>query len=138
MEDLPPPPSIVYRIRCMYPCPYSSSSAAALLHHFSILPHTSMLTEKFKIVAIYSAISEVYLVLATCSDGPGVLFFFFLKNYIITSTFQLNSSEVLPSAIFCKAVVTGVVPFPPRYVPSIFIAHRVQHPYCSPIFIECC
>ena len=36
-----------------------------------------------------------------------------------------------------QAVVTGVVPSP-RYVPSIFIAHRVQHSHCSSIFIECC
>ena len=31
----------------------------------------------------------------------------------------------------------GVVPSPPRYVPSIFIAHRVQHSHCSSAFIEC-
>ena len=37
-----------------------------------------------------------------------------------------------------QAVVSGVVPSPPRYVPSIFIAHRVQHhSHCSSIFIEC-
>ena len=33
-----------------------------------------------------------------------------------------------------QAVVTGVVPFPPRFVPSIFIAHRVQQSHCSSIF----
>ena len=33
-----------------------------------------------------------------------------------------------------QAVVTGVVPFPPRFLPSIFIAHRVQQSYCSSIF----
>ena len=31
-------------------------------------------------------------------------------------------------------VVTGVVPFPPRFLPSIFIAHRVQQSHCSSIF----
>ena len=36
-----------------------------------------------------------------------------------------------------QAVVTGVVPSPPLYVPSRFIAHRVQHSHCSSIFIEC-
>ena len=34
-------------------------------------------------------------------------------------------------------MVTGVVPSPPRYVPSFFVAHRVQHSHCSSVFIEC-
>ena len=33
-----------------------------------------------------------------------------------------------------QAVVTGVVPSPPRFLPSIFIAHRVQQSHCSTIF----
>ena len=33
-----------------------------------------------------------------------------------------------------QAVVTGVVPSPPRFSPSIFIAHRVQQSHCSSIF----
>ena len=33
-----------------------------------------------------------------------------------------------------KAVVTGVDPSPPRFLPSIFIAHRVQQSHCSSIF----
>ena len=33
-----------------------------------------------------------------------------------------------------QAVVTGVVPSPPRSLPSIFIAHRVQQSDCSSIF----
>ena len=33
-----------------------------------------------------------------------------------------------------QAVVTGVVPSPPRFLPSIFIAHRVQQSRCSSIF----
>ena len=32
-----------------------------------------------------------------------------------------------------RAVVTGVVPSPPRFLPSIFIAHRVQQSHCSSI-----
>ena len=36
-----------------------------------------------------------------------------------------------------QAVDTGVVPSPPRFLPSIFIAHRVQQSHCSSIFIEC-
>ena len=33
-----------------------------------------------------------------------------------------------------QAVVTGVVPSPPRFLPSNFIAHRVQQSHCSSIF----
>ena len=33
-----------------------------------------------------------------------------------------------------QAVVTGVVPSFPRFLPSIFIAHRVQQSHCSSIF----
>ena len=33
-----------------------------------------------------------------------------------------------------QAVVTGVVPSPPRFLPSICIAHRFQQPHCSSIF----
>ena len=33
-----------------------------------------------------------------------------------------------------QAVVTGVIPSPPRFLPSIFIAHRVQQSHCSSIF----
>ena len=31
-------------------------------------------------------------------------------------------------------MVTGVVPSPPRFLPSIFITHRVQQSHCSSIF----
>ena len=31
-------------------------------------------------------------------------------------------------------MVTGVIPSPPRFLPSIFIAHRVQQSHCSSIF----
>ena len=33
-----------------------------------------------------------------------------------------------------QAVVTGVVPSPSRFLPSISIAHRVQQPHCSSTF----
>ena len=46
--------------------------------------------------------------------------FFFQSHYYLTASGQ--------------AVVTGVVPTPPRFLPSIFIAHRVQHSHCSSIF----
>ena len=37
-----------------------------------------------------------------------------------------------------QAVVTGVVPSSPRFLPSIFIAQKVQQSHCSSIFMECC
>ena len=33
-----------------------------------------------------------------------------------------------------QAVVTGVAPSPPRFLPSLFMAHRVQQCHCSSIF----
>ena len=47
-------------------------------------------------------------------------FFFFLAH------FYFPASE--------QAVVTGVVPSPPRFLPSIFIAHRGQQSHCSSVF----
>ena len=35
-----------------------------------------------------------------------------------------------------QAVVTGVVPYSPRFLPSIFIAHRVQQSHCSSFFLS--
>ena len=32
-----------------------------------------------------------------------------------------------------RGTLTGVVPSPPRFLPSIFIAHRVQQSHCSSI-----
>ena len=64
-----------------------------------------------------------------------VFFFFFLSSLLLSSSARKRFYPQRPSG---QAVVTGVVPFSPRYVPSIFIAHRVQHSHCSSIFIECC
>ena len=47
-------------------------------------------------------------------------FFFFFSHFYFPASGQ--------------AVVTGVVPSPPRFLPSIFIAHKVQHSHCSSIF----
>ena len=44
----------------------------------------------------------------------------------VPSHFHFPASE--------QAVVTGVVPSPPRFLPLIFIAHRVQQSHCSSIF----
>ena len=37
-----------------------------------------------------------------------------------------------------QTVDTGVVPSSPRFLISIYIAHRVQKSHCSSTFIECC
>ena len=48
-----------------------------------------------------------------------IYFFFFLAHFHFPASGQ--------------AVVTGVIPSPPRFLPSIFIAHRVQQSHCSSI-----
>ena len=47
-------------------------------------------------------------------------FFFFFSHFYFPASGQ--------------AVFTGVVPSPPRFLRSIFIAHRVQQSHCSSIF----
>ena len=47
-------------------------------------------------------------------------FFFFSHFYFLPASGQ--------------AVVTGVVPSPPQFLSSIFIAHRVQQSHCSSVF----
>ena len=61
--------------------------------------------------------------------------FFFSSSLLLSSS---TRRRFYPQRSSGQAVVIGVVLSPPRYVPSIFIAHRVQHSHCSPIFIECC
>ena len=68
---------------------------------------------------------KVLLILTSLSYSTRSLrcaspFFFFFPH-----TFYFPASG--------QAVVTGVVPPPPRFLPSIFIAHRVQQSHCSPI-----
>ena len=69
-----------------------------------------------------------------------VLFFLFLfrKSSLLLSSSTRIHRRFYPQRSSGQAVVTGVVPSPPRYVPSFFILHRVQHSHCSSIFIECC
>ena len=57
---------------------------------------------------------------------------------IITFTLQLNSYEVLPSAIFRTSRGHRCRPFSPPVRAFNFIVHRVQHSHCSSIFIEGC
>ena len=64
----------------------------------------------------------------------GFFTYFFLSSLLLSSS---TRRRFYPQRSSGQAVVTGVVPSP-RYVPSNFIAHRVQHSHCSSIFIECC
>ena len=57
------------------------------------------------------------------STSSVVAFTFFFSFFF--SHFYIPTSR--------HAVVTGVVPSPPRFLPSIFIAHRVQQSHCSSI-----
>ena len=66
------------------------------------------------------------------------------QDYPTCFFLPLRSLSSLTRRRFCLqrsssglAVVTGVVPSPPRYVPLLFVAHSVQHSHCSSIFIEC-
>ena len=57
---------------------------------------------------------------STLSARTTIFFFFFCTRIYFPASGQ--------------AVVTGVVPSPPRFLPSIFIAHRVQQSHCSSSF----
>ena len=57
---------------------------------------------------------------------PEILELFFFFSFFFFSHFHFSAAE--------QAVVTGVVPSPPRFLPSIFIAHRIQQFHCSSIF----
>ena len=54
----------------------------------------------------------------TYVDGIEFFFFFFAH-------FNFSDSG--------QAMVTGIIPSPPRFLPSIFIAHRVQQSHCPSI-----
>ena len=56
----------------------------------------------------------------------GVLRAFFFSLFFLCSHFYFPASG--------QAVVTGVVPSPTRFLPSIFVAHKVQQSHCSSIF----
>ena len=62
------------------------------------------------------------------SDFRLVLSFFSFRFFF----FSCSSLFYFPAS--GQAVVTGVVPSPPRFLPSIFIAHRVQQSHFSSIF----
>ena len=66
-------------------------------------------------------------------------FFFFFSDHHFYLPAQLVGGVTLSDLLDKPwSQDLGVVPSPPRYVLSIFIAHRIQHSLCSSIFIECC
>ena len=67
---------------------------------------------------------DVYVLIRGIRRRLPLVFFFFF--FFSSHTFNFPASG--------QAVVTGVVPSPPRFLPSIFIAHRVQQSHCSSIF----
>ena len=54
---------------------------------------------------------------------------------VITFTFQDEFSPHAQWSFPGQTVVTGVISSAPRYLPSCFVGHRVQHSPCSSIFI---
>ena len=71
--------------------------------------------------------------------GNGVWLFWngLFRDCLFFITFTFVGGFTL-SDLVDKPTVTVVVSSAARYVPWIFIAHRVQHSHCSSIFIECC
>ena len=55
-----------------------------------------------------------------------------VEFYLPTLIFIFCSHFYFPAS--GQAVITGVVPSAPQFLPSIFIAHRVQQSHCSSIF----
>ena len=62
----------------------------------------------------------------TSRKGTVYLYHYCISFYFVFSHFYFPASG--------QAVVTGVAPSPPRFLPSNFIPHRVQQSHCSSIF----
>ena len=57
-----------------------------------------------------------------------------IVSRVYVSIFFISFSTHIFFLASGQAVVTGVVPSSPRFLPSIFIAHGVQQSHCSSIF----
>ena len=68
--------------------------------------------------------STIYVLGSVWASAPSSLFSFFF--FLFFTHIYFPAPE--------QAVVTGVVPSSPRFLPSILIAHRVQQSHCSSIF----
>ena len=111
--------STVSALDCKKQCSFSQRHAGSLL---------LLLLCCFQVIARVSA--AVLL--------RSIYYKIYLFILMIAFTFSSSTRRFYPQRSAGQAVATGVVPSPPRYVPSIFIAHRVQHSHCSSIFIQCC
>ena len=65
---------------------------------------------------------------------PAALLFLYFSTYILCREIMFFFLAHFYFPASGQAVVTGVVPSSPRFLPSIFIAHRVQQSHCSSIF----
>ena len=99
------------------------------------------LDSPYGLLYVMHAVSErareaiIHLLCCYLVYSPG---FYFCCYLFATFTFQLNSYEVLPAAIFWASRGQRCRPLSPRVLAFISIAHRVQHSHCSSIFIGCC
>ena len=86
--------------------------------HHTQCPYRSK-RDKHCVVMNYG--TEIYIAnkYSWCTGIWPFFLFFFLAHFHFPASGQ--------------AVVTGVIPSPPRFLPSIFIAHRVQQSHCSSI-----
>ena len=71
--------------------------------------------------------------LCTCKGRVEVSSVFSASGVVYTFFFFFSSHFYVPAS-GQAVVVSGVVPCPARYVPSVLIAHRVQYSHCSSIF----
>ena len=70
-------------------------------------------------------ISRVKLIRMYVCSFPEERHVFFFSRFFFPHFYNSTSGQ---------DVVTGIVPFSPRLLPSIFIAHRVRQSHCSSIF----
>ena len=81
-------------------------------------------------LAIFPVPRSLGAILPRCSASS--LFSSMMIDTIYRYTYFCSSHFYFPAS--GQAVVTGVVPSSPRFLPLIFIAHRVQQSHCSSIF----
>ena len=62
------------------------------------------------------------------------VFIYFSTSLLLSS---LTRGRFYPQRAYCGKPWSQVSTAPPRYVPLLSVAHRVQLSHCSSIFIEC-
>ena len=99
-------------VGCLQTCDEQNDNGERLLMHALITKSPFSIRSMLHMLVVYRTRFKFRL-----QERPSAGFFLFFH----TST-------------FCKAVVTGIVPSPPLFFPSMFIAHRVQRSHCSSSF----